>query len=85
MPPYKLTLDPLTVTIFLAVVGLTAFAFIVCLPVVGITWIWNACFAYGLALPSIGFWQGALLYLALACIVYLSGIVHIELKTEITD
>ena len=75
-------LDPITAVIFVSLLLLAALAFLVCLPILGISWAWNSWVAAALDVPIIGFWQAGLLYAALACIIYLSGIVHIEVKTE---
>lgn len=57
----------------------------VVLPVVCIQWTWNK-FAPGLVLlPPINVWQAMLLYLAATIVLYLTGILQIEIETEATD
>ncbi len=52
----------------------------VVLPIACIQWTWNSLVVGFSQLPHINAWQACLLYLALAAIVYLSGVVQIEIE-----
>ena len=54
----------------------------VLIPVACIQWTWNALATHFASLPAISAWQALLLYMAGCCILYLSGLVAIEIKTE---
>jgi hypothetical protein len=75
-------LDPFSASILICLVALAALACFVWAPLMGISWVWNVCVAGTFNFPHIGLWQSALLYVALVCIIYLSGIIQIEVKSE---
>jgi|SRR6516165_6849352 hypothetical protein len=56
-------------------------AFVV-VPVALIQWTWNSLAPQCFALPSINAWQAILLYIAGGCLLYLSGLVRVEFKSE---
>ncbi len=78
-------LDPLTAVVVVSLLLVGGLGLFVGLPLMSISWVWNACVAENLGMPTIGLWQAGLLYAALACIIYLSGIVHLEIKTETSE
>lgn len=64
-------------TLLMGVLG----AFVL-IPVACIQWTWNSLAAHMFALPLISAWQAILLYIAGGCLLYLSGLVHLEIKSE---
>jgi len=72
---------PITAALLLTVliIGLTG-VFVV-LPIAFIQWLWNGTVPHFSALPQIAPWQAGLLYLAMAALLYLSGLVRIEIQT----
>jgi hypothetical protein len=78
-------LDPLTAAILCAglVQGLIGAA--VVLPIVCINWTWNSVLSQYTLVPPIAWWQAALLYLAVAAAIYVSGFFRIEFSTETID
>ncbi len=81
----EFNLDPVTAVVVVAFILVGGLVLFVCLPLMSISWVWNACVAANLGVPAIGLWQAGLLYAALACIIYLSGIVHFEINAETSD
>lgn len=63
-------------TLLMGVLG----AFVL-IPVACIQWTWNSLATQLFSLPLISAWQASLLYIAAGCILYLSGIVQIEIKS----
>jgi hypothetical protein len=63
-------------TLFMGVLGALVIAPIACIEL-----IWNFFATHFSAMPIINPWQAMLLYMAMACIVYLMGWVQIEIKT----
>ena len=62
--------------LFMGVLGVLVIAPIAC-----IEFTWNFFATHLGAMPVINPWQAILLYLAVACIIYLFGWVQIEIKT----
>ena len=52
------------------------------LPIACIQFTWNSLLAKLPPFPPINIWQATLLYLAMATLLYLSGIIRIEIETE---
>lgn len=71
---------PFFAAILLSALCMGLIGVFVVLPVACIQWTWNSLVAGVSALPHINVWQACLLYLALAAIVYLSGVVQIEIE-----
>lgn len=76
--------------VFFIVVALIAsctFVFLVFLPILAIQSLWNLAtnLEFASFLPTINFWQAILLYLALVLMIYISGLVKIELKIKRLD
>jgi hypothetical protein len=71
--------------VIFTVLGMGALGILVLLPIACIQWTWNSVMSSVGVLPLINAWQASLLYLALATLVYLSGIVRIEFETEHLD
>jgi hypothetical protein len=63
-------------TLFMGVLGVLVIAPIAC-----IEFMWNFFATHVCAVPVINPWQAMLLYMAVACIIYLMGWVQIEIKT----
>lgn len=78
-------MPPFAAAVICSILVMGAIGFFVVCPVALINWTWNAFIAQHTVLPQIHCWQACLLYAASACIIYLSGIVQIEFKTEIPD
>lgn len=78
-------LDPFSASILFLLLTIAVLVCVVWAPLIGISWLWNVCVAGIFDFPHIGLWQAGLLYVALACMIYLSGIVQIEVKTETID
>jgi hypothetical protein len=57
----------------------------VMIPIFCINVFWNAIIAHFTAVPAIAVWQASLLYIAMACIAYLSGLVQIEFRAETVE
>jgi hypothetical protein len=57
----------------------------VLIPIACIQWTWNALAPYLFALPIINIWQAILLYLAGAALLFLSGLIQVEIKSETLD
>ena len=71
-----------SMAIFLTSLSMGAVGLCILLPIACIQWTWNMVMStYGF-LPLINGWQAALLYLAAATLLLLSGIVPIELEPE---
>ena len=79
------SMPPLTAAIVLSVLLTGAVGFFVVLPIICINWIWNAFVSHYTLLPGIEIWQACLLYVALACVAYLSGLLQIEFSAETLD
>ncbi len=62
--------------LFMGLLGILVIAPIAC-----IEFMWNCLATHLCAMPAINPWQAMLLYLAVACLVYLCGWVQIEIKT----
>ncbi len=76
---------PLAATIILTVLITGAFGLVVLLPVFLLQWLWNGSFAALELVPPIEVWQAALLYVASVLMIYLNGLVKIEIKLERFD
>lgn len=55
----------------------------VVLPIACIQWTWNSVMGSFRFLPLINVWQAALLYLAMATGIYLSGLVRFEFEERL--
>lgn len=75
-------LNSFSAAIILSTLIMGVFGAFVLIPVACIQWMWNAIAPQLFALPNISPWQASLLYLASACLVYLSGLVQVEIKSE---
>ena len=68
--------------IFMTGISMGALGLCVVLPIACIQWTWNMVMStYGF-LPHINAWQAALLYVAAATMLFVSGIVTIEFEPE---
>ena len=63
-------------TLFMGLLGVLVIAPIAC-----IEFTWNFFATHVYTMPVINPWQAILIYLAVACIVYLFGWIQIEIKT----
>ncbi len=73
--------------IVVALLAACACTFLIVLPIWAIQSLWNLAtnFEFASFLPTINFWQAILLYLALVLMIYVSGLVKIELKIKRLD
>jgi hypothetical protein len=78
-------IHPLVAAIIFTVLVMGTLGGVVALPIVCISWVWNMLVVNWTALPTIDLWQSTLLYLAVVCVIYLSGLVRIEFKAETVD
>jgi hypothetical protein len=67
------------ILITIAFVGFMG-AFVI-MPIAFIQWLWNGMVPHFSSLPEIAPWQAGLLYLAMATLFCLSGIIKIEVHT----
>jgi hypothetical protein len=67
-------------TLFMGLLG----AFVL-IPIGCIQWMWNSCVTQVFALPIINAWQAVLLYMAGVCLLYLFGLVKIEIRSDALD
>jgi len=68
--------------IFMTLLCMGAVGILVVIPIACIQLAWNSLMTSSGLLPAINSGQATLLYLAVALLVYLSGIVSIEFKSE---
>jgi hypothetical protein len=68
--------------VIVTVLAMGVLGMFVFIPIACIQWTWNSVMTSFPLLPLINAWQASLLYLALACGVYLSGIVRVEFEPE---
>ena len=73
---------PFTAAIFLSALCMGMVGLFVVLPIACIQWTWNYFVAGFSVLPGINLWQASLLYLACAIVIYLSGIVRIDVEAH---
>lgn len=73
--------------IMVSLLGVTLFGFLVILPIWAIQSLWNlvTSLEFASSMPAINYWQAILLYLALVLMIYVSGLVKIELKIKRLD
>ncbi len=70
-------------TMFLIAMAVAALlGLVVLLPVFAIQAVWNAGSSFSGLGPQINVWQAALLYSATVLLIYLSGLVKIEVRCE---
>ena len=77
--------NSLTGAIFCSLLVMGLIGVLVILPVACINLSWNAVAGELALVPEIQPWQAALLYAAFVLVLYLSGIIQIEIKTESAD
>lgn len=78
-------LAPIVMMIILTVVLLGAIGLFVLVPVALIEWGWNVFAKSAHFVPEISSWQAMLLYIALALVLYISGLVRIEVRIDTKD
>lgn len=71
--------------IIFTLLGMGIIGVLVVLPVAFIQWSWNQFVPPFSVLPPIEIWQAVLLYAAAAAILYISGIVRVEIETGSVD
>ena len=81
----KFKLHPIAAASFLSILFAGILGTFVVVPIACINWTWNTVASHFDRIPLINAWQSGLLYIAAACLLYLSGIVHIEVKTGSAD
>jgi hypothetical protein len=77
--------QPITAVILLACVVFLFSGVFVVMPIAFIQWLWNGTVPLFSSLPHIAPWQAGLLYLAMAILFCLSGIIKIEVHTGPTE
>ena len=80
MKPFHI--NPLGAAAIFTILGMGLIGALVVLPVACIHWIWNAFQSNYSVLPPIDVWQAVLIYLAMATVLFLSGVVQIEVEPE---
>lgn len=73
---------PVTVLVFLTLVFMAGFALLFLAPIACIQLAWNAAAGWSGLIPAINAWQALLLYIATALVLYLVGLVKIDVKVE---
>ena len=73
---------PFTAAIFLSALCMGIVGLFIVLPIACIQWTWNYFVAGFSVLPHINIWQACLLYVAGAIVLYLSGLVRIDIKAH---
>ena len=81
----KFQLPAIVAAIIFTILGMGALGGLVVLPIACIQWTWNSVMNSVHLLPLINAWQATLLYLAMATMLYLSGLVRIEFEAEKLD
>ena len=71
--------------IILSTLLMGALGAFVLVPIACIQWTWNAFAPHLFSLPIINIWQAILLYMAGAALLFLSGLVQVEIKSETLD
>lgn len=74
-------LTPFTM-ILIAVAAVAVLGVVVLVPCFAIQMVWNAGSSMAGFLPEITLWQAGLLYTATVLLIYLSGLVKIEVRCE---
>jgi len=75
----------LAAVVFLAILAQGMLGAFVVVPIVCINWSWNSVVSQYTQLPPIVWWQATLIYLTVACLIYLSGFIRVEVKAEKID
>lgn len=83
MKPFQI--NPLGAAAIFTILGMGLIGALVILPIACIHWTWNEVLSNYSVLPPISVWQAVLLYLAVATVLFLSGVVQIEVEPERTE
>lgn len=78
----KLQIPPIGAAVVLTVLCMGVVGMFVLVPIACIQWMWNSIMNSWRFLPLINVWQAALLYVMLATILYLTGLVRVEFEAE---
>jgi hypothetical protein len=78
----KVQIPAVAAAIIVTVLCMGGLGMFILLPIACIQWTWNSVMSSFRFLPLINAWQASLLYLAMAIMLYLSGLVRIEFETE---
>ncbi len=78
-------INSFSAAVLLSVLFMGVFGAFVLIPIALIEWTWNVLMTKFFLAPAINAWQSILLYLAGSTILYLSGLIQIEIKTEPID
>lgn len=76
------TIHPIIAALFFGALLVIVAGLFIILPIAFIQWVWNFLIANVVTAPHISGWQASLLYMAFATIVYLSGLVRIEIHAD---
>lgn len=74
--------SPFGAAAIFTVLAMGLIGLLVVLPIACIQWTWNQVVSNCSILPTINVWQAVLLYLAATTILFLSGLVQVELDTR---
>jgi hypothetical protein len=77
--------NPLTAAALITLVAIGVTCAFVIMPIAFIQWLWNGTVPHFSSLPQIAPWQAGLLYLVMATLFCLSGIIKIEIHTGPAD
>lgn len=75
-----MNINPFAAAIILAALAMGLIGVFVVLPIACIEWTWNSVASTVAAIPAINAWQAALLYVACALMLHISGILRIEIR-----
>lgn len=76
------SLNPFVFAIVMLTLTMGAIGAFIILPIAAIEWSWNALAHVFSVVPVINSWQSGLLYIAGVLILYISGIIKIEVKAN---
>lgn len=72
--------NPIIAILLITMVITGFFGLFVIIPIAALEWGWNAFFQSNNLLPAINSWQAALLYIAIALVLYILGLVRIKIE-----
>lgn len=75
----------LTAAIVFTILSMGVIGIAVILPILVLQWTWNQFIPSLVSLAPINVWQAILLYCAFAAILYLTGLVRVEIDMEAAD
>ena len=76
---------PVVMILLLTMIFMAAVGLLVLVPIALLEWGWNLFAEASRLVPAIGQWQAFLLYLAFALVLYILGLVKIEVRIKKSD